>query len=103
MREDLLEVVAILDMSGSMGPIANDTIGGFNTYLDELCIQELEVRMTLILFNHDYRIVFEHVNVRNCPRLDRATYKPNGFTALTDAMGVAIENMTQHISKQPEN
>ena len=37
MREDLMEVVAILDMSGSMGRIANDTIGGFNAYLDELC------------------------------------------------------------------
>lgn len=36
MREDLIEVVAILDMSGSMQGIANDTIGGFNAYVSEL-------------------------------------------------------------------
>lgn len=36
MREDLMEVVAVLDMSGSMAPLAADTIGGFNAYMEEM-------------------------------------------------------------------
>ena len=36
MKEDYFEIVAILDMSGSMSPLVNDTINGFNGYVESL-------------------------------------------------------------------
>lgn len=35
MKENLTELVFILDMSGSMGPLTDDTIGGFNSMIED--------------------------------------------------------------------
>ncbi|CAL6028235.1 von_Willebrand factor type A domain-containing protein [Hexamita inflata] len=98
MREDLIEVVAILDMSGSMQGIANDTIGGFNAYVSELSKQEQEVRITLLTFNTQNQLIWQHKNVKTCGAIDNQIYSPNGWTALVDALGTAIQNMQMHIS-----
>ncbi|CAL6028233.1 von_Willebrand factor type A domain-containing protein [Hexamita inflata] len=98
MREDLIEVVAILDMSGSMQGIANDTIGGFNAYVSELSKQEQEVRITLLTFNTQNQLIWQHKNVKTCGAIDNQIYSPNGGTALVDALGTAIQNMQMHIS-----
>jgi uncharacterized protein YegL len=100
MREDLQEVVAILDMSGSMQSLTQDTIGGFNTYLQELQKMEKLVRITLITFNTGNEIVWNHVNVKECQNITQQIYHPNGGTALTDAMGTAIANMRSYIEAQ---
>ena len=34
MKKDLCELIVILDESGSMCNVKNDTIGGFNTFLE---------------------------------------------------------------------
>jgi len=102
MKEDYSEVVAILDMSGSMGSLANDTICGFNTYLQELQKAEGEIRITLITFSNHSSIVWNHRNVKECQDITSETYHPSGGTALTDALGDAIENMKQHIKHLEE-
>jgi len=102
MREDLLEVVAILDMSGSMRDLANDTICGFNSYISELAKGEGEARITLITFNTVCQIVWEHKSVKDCPAIDSSVYHPEECTALTDAIGIAIDNMKRHIDSLPE-
>ncbi|CAL6042210.1 von_Willebrand factor type A domain-containing protein [Hexamita inflata] len=103
MREDLIEVVAILDMSGSMQGIANDTIGGFNAYVSELSKQEQEVRITLLTFNTQNQLIWQHKNVKTCGAIDNQIYSPNGGTALVDALGTAIQNMQMHISVTNES
>jgi len=35
MNENLTEIVAIFDRSGSMGDLQEDTIGGFNTFVEK--------------------------------------------------------------------
>ena len=40
MRENLVEVVAILDMSGSMSGLTDDTIGGYNAFVKSLAKTE---------------------------------------------------------------
>eukprot|EP00703_Trepomonas_sp_PC1_P004650 JAP91956.1 von Willebrand factor type A domain-containing protein [Trepomonas sp. PC1] len=103
MREDLMEVVAILDMSGSMQPLTMDTIGGFNTYLGEMKSQEMEVRMTLILFSTNSTTVYSHLPVKEVPELTTQTYRPSGGTALRDALGLAITSMKNHVAAQEED
>ena len=35
MKQDLTEIVVILDRSGSMSSIKDDVIGGFNSFIEE--------------------------------------------------------------------
>ena len=93
MKEDLKQVVAILDMSGSMAGLANDTICGFNSYVQELQKAEGEIYITLIVFSDESQIVWERMPVKQCGPIGRETYNPGGGTALTDAIGIAIDNL----------
>jgi uncharacterized protein YegL len=93
MREDLMEVIAILDMSGSMGGIVNDTIGGFNTYMDQLKMSNVETLLTLIFFNGTNKTIYYRQNVKNVKHISTNEYKPMGGTALLDALGFAINRV----------
>ena len=50
MKKNLTELVFILDRSGSMGGLEQDTIGGFNAMLTRQKEQEGEANVTTILF-----------------------------------------------------
>lgn len=83
-------VVAVLDMSGSMHPISEATINGFNSYLSELQNSSQTVKVTLVLFNIGSVIVYRNKPAKMCEPLTRKMYKPMGGTALVDALGTAI-------------
>ena len=51
------ELVFILDMSGSMEHLTDDTIGGFNSILKEQSGKEGEVMVTTYLFNNSSRMI----------------------------------------------
>ena len=87
------EVVAILDMSGSMQHLTNDTIGGFNSYLDELRKTDLNLKISLITFNNWNHNIWNHKPISNCKNIDKSVYRPRGGTALVDALGRRIIEM----------
>lgn len=93
MKKDLCELIVILDESGSMGSLTNDTIGGFNTFLETHQKLPGEALLTLVKFNTDYKIVHNGVDVRSVKPLDKTTYTPGGMTALLDAVGRAIDEV----------
>lgn len=81
--------VFILDRSGSMEVCRDDTIGGFNAFLRE---QQAEGgTLTLVLFDHEYQVVYENKPITECPPLTEQTFVPRGATALLDAIGRAIK------------
>ena len=55
MKKDLTELVFLLDMSGSMEHLTDDTIGGFNSVLKEHAAKEGDVLVTTYLFNNESR------------------------------------------------
>ena len=59
--------------------------------------------ITLITFSDQSTIVWNHKNVKECVGITGQIYHPDGGTALTDALGIAIENMKSHISKLTED
>ncbi|CAL6083620.1 von_Willebrand factor type A domain-containing protein [Hexamita inflata] len=103
MNNNYMEVVALLDMSGSMQNVAADTIGGFNAYLQELAESEMNVNITLIVFNTWSQTVLSHQNVKQCNKLTNLTYKPNGSTCVPDALANAIKSMRKYIQLQSSN
>jgi hypothetical protein len=91
MSKPTTHVLMIVDKSGSMAPLAGDVRGGFNTYLDMLAADaEGKYRLTVALFDDEYRPLCVAAKLKDVPRLDGTSYQPGGYTALNDAIGKTI-------------
>jgi hypothetical protein len=75
-----------------MAPIANDVIGGFNTFIDEQIRNGADARMTIVQFDSQDP---QDVTIWGAPlpeitHLDSQTFEPRGGTPLLDATGLLI-------------
>ncbi|MBR4393378.1 MAG: hypothetical protein IKT07_05060 [Oscillospiraceae bacterium] len=93
MKKDLTELVFILDMSGSMAHLTDDTIGGFNSVLKEHAGKEGDVLVTTYLFNNDSRMLHDRLPIGDVPEMTDRDYRAGGCTALIDALGDAIRHI----------
>lgn len=101
-NQNLTAINVIIDQSGSMHGLQNDTIGGYNRFLADQKVAPGEALFTLCTFNDDYRLVHDFVKVAGVPDLNTNTYKPNGSTALLDAMGETITEVGRKLSVMKE-
>lgn len=102
MNTDLVDISCVVDRSGSMHSIATDAIGGFNTFLDSQKSEPGRARFTLVLFDHEYRVIHSGVDIQSVPQLNRSTYQPRGSTALLDAIGRTIDDVGKRLAATPE-
>lgn len=93
MRKGLTELVFILDRSGSMSSLTEDTIGGFNSMIEKQKKEEGECIVSLVIFDHTTEVVYDRVPVNNIPPLTEKEYFTRGSTALLDALGGAIHHI----------
>ena len=91
MRNNEMDVVFLLDRSGSMGGIEKDTIGGYNSYIDSQ--RGKNVKVTTILFDDKYEVLHNREDVDNIKKLTNKEYYVRGCTALLDAIGKTIREM----------
>jgi Mg-chelatase subunit ChlD len=96
-------VTFVLDSSGSMSAIEDDTRGGFNSLLEEQRTEEGTATVTLYDFNTAVNRVYRGRPVEEAPRLDRENYRPGGSTALYDAMATAVTETDERLGKIPED
>lgn len=80
----------ILDRSGSMGRIADETIGGFNAFVESQKNLPGKATLSLVQFDHEYSVVHNNQPIESIPALDKSTFQPRGMTALYDAVGMTI-------------
>ena len=91
MRNNEMDVVFLLDRSGSMGGIEKDTIGGYNSYIDSQ--RGKNVKVTTILFDDKYEILHNREDIDSIKKLTNKDYYVRGCTALLDAIGKTIREM----------
>ena len=103
MKEDLTEIISLVDRSGSMQSILDDAIGGFNTFLAAQQRQPGEAKLSLILFDHEYQVVHQAVDIQQVEPLNQDTYVPRGSTALLDAVGKTIDAVGERLAATPES
>ena len=104
MKNDVTELVFILDSSGSMESLTDDTIGGFNSVLKEQSEKEGKVLVTTILFSNDSRMLHDRLPIEKVPAMTRNDYRAYGCTALMDALGDAIRHIVDiHRYARPED
>ena len=99
--EKYIDIICVLDRSGSMGSIKNDAIGGYNTFLEDQKNVEGIARLTNILFNTEYLIKENNVDIRDVAPFNTDSYKTSGSTALYDAIGKTIDDRIEWLSSVP--
>lgn len=87
-KTPVTHVLMVVDMSGSMGNLAEDVRGGFNSYKATLAEDaDREYRLTVTLFDTEFIPLAVDVPLADVPELTAANYMPRGGTALNDAIG----------------
>ena len=88
-----LDVVFILDKSGSMSGSEEHTISSFNEYLAKEKKNKFNTKITTVLFSHDYEYLHNRVDVSKVKKLTSDDYYVGGCTALYDALVNTINSM----------
>ncbi len=104
MKNNITELVFILDRSGSMHGLEADTIGGFNSMIDKQRQQEGAVLVSTVLFSDESTVLHDRVPLDSIRALTAEDYCPAGCTALLDAVGGAIKHISLvHRYARPED
>lgn len=90
----LTEVVFILDESGSMYPLKDDTIGGFNSMLEKQRKIDGEVYVSTVLFSDRSKVIHDRIGIKEISDMKNEDYEPSGCTALLDTLGDAIKHIS---------
>ena len=93
MKKGLTELVFILDKSGSMGGLEKDTIGGYNSMLEKQKAVPGECLITTVLFDNDYELLHDRIDIRAGSPITEKEYDVGGSTALLDAIGRTIHKI----------
>ena len=93
MKKDLTELVFVIDMSGSMSGLTDDTIGGFNSVLSQHQKGEGDVLVTTFLFNNDSKMIHDRTPIKEIKPMTEDDYRACGCTALLDTLGSAIKHI----------
>lgn len=103
MRQDYADITLVLDSSGSMAPLTDDTIGGVNNFITAQKALPGFARFTLVRFSTWANYLVTAVPIEDVQPISRLTYYANGGTALLDAVGRAIDYTGDRLLTLPED
>jgi len=104
MKNNITELVFILDKSGSMSGLEADTIGGFNAMIEKQRKLEGRVYVSTVLFSTRTEVIHDRVDISKVEPLTDRQYFVGGGTALIDALGGAIHHIGNvHKYARPED
>jgi len=86
----ICSVVCIIDRSGSMQQIRDDTVGGLNAFIAQQKELPGDAIFTAVLFNEGYEVLFNGIDINDVPEFNNSNFIPQGTTALLDAIGNTI-------------
>lgn len=103
-KNNITELVFILDRSGSMSGLEGDTIGGFNAMIQKQKKEDGEAYVSTILFDNVSDVLHDRIKLKDVPKMTGKDYTVRGCTALIDAIGGAIHHIGNiHKYARPED
>ncbi len=93
-KNNVTELVFILDRSGSMGGLESDTIGGFNSLIEKQKKEDGECFVSTVLFDNECEVIHDRVKLSEIKPMTDKEYYVRGCTALIDAIGGAVRHIS---------
>ena len=93
-KNNITELVFIIDRSGSMSGLESDTIGGFNSLVKKQKKEDGQCYVSTVLFSDRSEVIHDRVSISDIKEMTEDDYCPNGCTALIDAIGGAIKHIS---------
>ena len=93
MKNNITEIVFILDRSGSMEGMEKDTVGGFNSFIAKQKEEEGTAYVSTVLFSSRSEVLHDRKNLEKIEPMTEKDYQTYGTTALLDAIGDAIHHI----------
>jgi hypothetical protein len=101
MKTGLVEIISILDRSGSMAGLEKDTVGGYNSFIAAQAKLPGDLKVTTILFDDKYELLYSGVKADEA-MLNESNYTTRGSTALLDAVGKTILDIGARLANTKE-
>lgn len=105
MKDNLTEIIFILDKSGSMSSMGNEPVNGYNKFIDEQRDPSLgEANVTFVLFDDNVKTVYNGVKISEVEPLTMEKYTADGMgmTAMYDAIGKTFFDVGKRLAATPE-
>ena len=102
MKENYTVIALIVDRSGSMQGVEDDTIGGVNAFIEQQKELPGDVSLTLVLFDDIIETIHDFKDINEIPQLTDKVYFPRGMTALLDAIGITSRKIGERLAAMPE-
>lgn len=113
--QETTEIICVLDRSTSIrtSGLIEKTIEGFNSFLVEQKKTPGKAKLTLCLFDggtgygntgapgETYELRHNGIDLNDIPELNKETFVPKGMTAMWDAIGITIDNVSNRLEKTP--
>lgn len=104
MTNKTTELVFIIDRSGSMRGLEQDTIGGFNSVIAKQKKNPGDCYVSTVLFDHLSEVVHDRVRLEDVRDMTEDDYFVRGSTALIDAIGSSVHHISNiHKYARPED
>jgi hypothetical protein len=103
MKQEMTELVCIIDRSGSMSGFESDTIGSFNSMIEKQKKLPGTCYLTVVLFNQTMDMVYDREDISHVPPMTMKDYVAGGCTAMLDAVGLSIRRMEKLLSHKPKD
>ncbi len=101
-KQGLTEIICVVDKSGSMEKVQDDTIGAFNRFLEDQKKASGTATFSLTLFDTQYELRHSGVPIKDVPVFTTDNYNPGGYTALLDAVAKTIDEVGKRLAATNE-
>lgn len=104
MNNDLIQIVFVIDKSGSMRDLTDDTVGGFNAFIEKYKNESIAGLLTVTLFDDKFRFLHDQAVLTDAAFMTREAYMEGGMgmTALYDAIGATIDQVGKRLASMQE-
>lgn len=85
-----VEIICVLDRSGSMHNIMDEAIAALNSFIDDQKKIPGKASFTLVAFDDQYDVILDKIKLKKVRPITKEMVAPRGMTALNDAIGKTI-------------